>query len=129
MSILPNHRFIRLGRGKNEQYFADDEELNQFLFEQASSMMSIRQGKKGKEITGEDMVTVLKKLSGYLRIIQYLERVGIWEDMTTFLLDNKVTSADQFADEKIVDDLRDHLQKQEFYSGYHQTLSVETKLL
>ena len=107
----------RLGRGKNEQYFADDEELNQFLFEQASSMMSIRQGKKGKEITGEDMVIVLKKLSGYLRIIQYLERVGIWEDMTTFLLDNQVSSADQFADENIVDALRDHLQKKNFILG------------
>jgi DNA gyrase subunit B len=107
----------RLGRGKKEQYFADDEELNQFLFEQASSMMSIRQGKKGKEITGEDMVTLLKKLSGYRRIIQYLERMGIWEAMTTFLLDNSVTSAAQFADEKIVDDLRDHLQKQDFILG------------
>jgi DNA gyrase subunit B len=107
----------RLGRGKNERYFADDEELNQFLFEQASSSMSIRQGKKGKEITGGDMVTVLKKLSGYLRIIQYLERMGIWEAMTTFLLDNSVTSAAQFADEKIVDDLRDHLQKQDFILG------------
>ena len=51
----------RLGRGKNEQYFADDEELNQFLFEQASSMMSIRQGKKGKEISGEDMVERTQK--------------------------------------------------------------------
>jgi DNA gyrase subunit B len=107
----------RLGRGKNERYFADDEELNQFLFEQASSSMSIRQGKKGKEITGGDMVTVLKKLSGYLRIIQYLERMGIWEAMTTFLLDNSVTSAAQFADEKIVDDLRDHLQNQNFILG------------
>jgi DNA gyrase subunit B len=107
----------RLGRGKNERYFGDDEELNQFLFEQASSVMSIRQGKKGKEITGGDMVTVLKKLSGYLRIIQYLERTGIWEAMTTFLLDNNVTSAAQFADEKIVDDLRDHLKNKDFILG------------
>jgi DNA gyrase subunit B len=107
----------RLGRGKNERYFGDDEELNQFLFEQASSVMSIRQGKKGKGITGGDMVAVLKKLSGYLRIIQYLERMGIWEAMTTFLLDNSVTSAAQFADEKIVDDLREHLQKQDFILG------------
>jgi len=107
----------RLGRGKNEQYFADDEELNQFLFKQASTAMSIKQGKQGEEITGENMITVLRQLSGYLRIIQYLERVGIWEAMTTFLLDNSVTSADQFADEKIVNDLRNHLQKQDFVLG------------
>jgi DNA gyrase subunit B len=107
----------RLGRGKNEQYFADDEELNRFLFQQASSTMSIRQGKKGKEITGEDMVALLKKLSGYLRIIQYLERMGIWEDMTTFLLDNKVNSANQFADEKFVGELKEHLKNKEFILG------------
>jgi len=107
----------RLGRGKNEQYFADDEELNQFLFEQASSTMIIRHGKKGKEVTGEDMVIVLKKLSGYLNIIQYLERMGIWEAMTTFLLENNLTSADQFAEEKTVDDLRNHLQNEDFILG------------
>jgi DNA gyrase subunit B len=107
----------RLGRGKNEQYFADDEELNQHLFEQASSIMSIKQGKRGKEITGEDMVAVLKKLSGYLRIVEYLERMGIWEDMITFLLENKVNSADQFADDEFVDDLRDHLQSRDFILG------------
>jgi DNA gyrase subunit B len=107
----------RLGRGKNEKYFADEEELNQFLFEQASSTMSIRQGKKGKDISGEGMVTVLKKLSGYLRIVDYLERMGIWEDMITFLLENKVNSADQFADDVFVDELRDHLQKKNFILG------------
>jgi DNA gyrase subunit B len=107
----------RLGRGKNEQYFADDEELNQFLFKQASTAMLIKQGKKGEEITGENMITVLKQLSGYLRIIEYLERMGIWEAMTTFLLDNNVTSADQFAEENIVNDLRNHLQKQDFVLG------------
>jgi len=109
----------RLGRGKKEQYFADDEELNQFLFEHSSSVMTIRHGsgKKTKEIVGEEMVSFLRKLSGYLKIIQYLERVGVWEDMITFLLDNDVTSADQFGEEKFVQDLREHLTKKEFILG------------
>ena len=107
----------RLGRGKKEQYFADDDELNQFLFQQASSMMSIRKGKKGKEMAGDEMVDLLKKLSGYLKIIQYLERVGIWEDMITFLLNNDVKSADQFADITFVEKLRDHLKDKEFILG------------
>jgi DNA gyrase subunit B len=107
----------RLGRGKKEQYFADDEELNQFLFEQASSMMSIRQGKKGKGVAGDEMVGLLKKLSGYLKIIQYLERMGIWEDMITFLLNNNVKSADQFADIAFVEELRDHLKDKKFILG------------
>jgi len=107
----------RLGRGKKEQYFADDEELNQFLFMQASSLMSIRKGKNGKAVAGDEMVDLLKKLSGYLKIIQYLERVGIWEDMITFLLNNNVKSADQFADITFVEDLKGHLKEKEFILG------------
>jgi DNA gyrase subunit B len=107
----------RLGRGKKEQYFADDEGLNQFLFEQASTMMSIRKGKNGKETSGVEMVDLLKKLSGYLQIIEYLERMGLWEDMITFLLNNNVTSADQFADIAFVEALREHLKNKNFILG------------
>ena len=109
----------RLGRGKKEQYFADDDELNKFLFEHASSTMTVKQGKgkKAKTITGDDMVDTLRKLSGYLKIVQYLERMGIWEDMITFLLENDVNSADQFSEEKFVDKLREHLKEKNFILG------------
>jgi DNA gyrase subunit B len=109
----------RLGRGKKEQYFADDEELNKFLFKHASSEMAIKhgKGKKAKEISGSEMVDTLRKLSGYYKVIQYLDRMGIWESMITFLLDNDVTSADQFAEEGFVDKLRGHLQKKDFILG------------
>jgi DNA gyrase subunit B len=107
----------RLGRGKNEQYFAGEEDLNQFLFAQASTQMSVTQGKGGKKVSGEEMVEILKRLSGYHRVIQYLERMGIWEDMIAFLLDNKVKTADQFADEVFVDELRDHLKQKDFILG------------
>lgn len=109
----------RLGRGKKEQYFADDEELNSFLFEQASSTMVVKhgEGKKAVEISGTDMVDMLRKLSGYQKVIQYLERMGIWEDMVTFLLDNKVTSADQFSEESFVEQLRGYLHDKNFMLG------------
>jgi DNA gyrase subunit B len=109
----------RLGRGKKEQYFADDEELNKFLFEQASSTMVVKhgEGKKAVDISGADMVDMLRKLSGYYKVIQYLERMGIWEDMVTFLLNNNVTSADQFADEDFVKELRNQLQEKNFILG------------
>ncbi|MBU0482523.1 MAG: DNA topoisomerase (ATP-hydrolyzing) subunit B [Proteobacteria bacterium] len=109
----------RLGRGKKEQYFAGDDDLNQHLFEQASSEMSLKHG-SGKEatvISGDEMVTVLRKLSGYLKIVQYLERMGVWEDMITFLLNNEVSSADQFGEEKFVHDLREHLKGKDFILG------------
>jgi DNA gyrase subunit B len=109
----------RLGRGKKEQYFADDEELNRYLFQQASSTMTVKhgKGKKAKAISGDEMVDTLRKLSGYLKVIQYLERMGVWEDMVTFLLEHDVTSADQFSEEKFVSKLRDHLKKKDFILG------------
>ncbi|MBU0484226.1 MAG: DNA topoisomerase (ATP-hydrolyzing) subunit B [Proteobacteria bacterium] len=109
----------RLGRGKKEQYFMDDEELNKFLFEQASSMMTFKQviGEQAIEISGQDMVDNLRKLSSYLKIVQYLERMGIWEDMITFLLQNEVNSADQFVEEEFVEKLRIQLGERKFIVG------------
>jgi DNA gyrase subunit B len=109
----------RLGRGKKEKYFADDEELNKFLFEQASAMMSVKQITDGKtrEISGTEMVETFRKLSHYLMIVQYLERMGIWEDMLTFLLANEVNSADQFTEEAFVDHLRGYLKERNFIVG------------
>ena len=87
----------RLGKGKKEQYFLDDEALNDYLYSQASQMLKIK-GATGEEIVEEEMVTVLKKLSYLERICAHLERMNIVEQMTLFLLDNGVVSADQFQD-------------------------------
>jgi DNA gyrase subunit B len=109
----------RLGRGKKEQYFMDDEELNRFLFEQASTNMTLKQGlgEDAREIYGEEMVDVLRKLSSYLKVVLYLERMGIWEDMITFLLHNEVNSADLFAEEEFVENLRRRLREMNFITG------------
>ncbi|MHB8789881.1 MAG: DNA topoisomerase (ATP-hydrolyzing) subunit B [Desulfobulbaceae bacterium] len=87
----------RLGKGKKEQYFLDDEALNDYLYSQASQMLKIK-GESGEEIVEQEMVTVLKKLSYLERICAHLERMNIVEQMTLFLLDNGVVSADQFQD-------------------------------
>jgi DNA gyrase subunit B len=52
------------------------------------------------------MIKVLQNLSGYERIIQYLVRVSLWEEMIQFLLENDVHTGDQFADQKFVDNLK-----------------------
>jgi DNA gyrase subunit B len=104
----------RLGRGKKEQYFADDDHLNGFLFEQASTMMTVRPEGEGPEFEGPRLVEVLRKLSGYLKIVRYLERMGIWEDMTNFLLEHEVVSADQFGDKEFVGRLKEHLAGKNF---------------
>lgn len=98
----------RLGRGKKEQYFVDDDQLNDYLYDQASQIISI-QPEHGDEIAREEMVGVLKKLSVFARICSYLERLNIIEQVTVFLLENNVSSADQFEDESFLKNLIDKI--------------------
>ncbi len=100
----------RLGKGKKEQYFIDDEALNNFLYSQASKILRFK-AEKGKEVAAGDMVSVLKKLSRFEQICMYLERLNIIEPMTLFLLDNGVVSADQFQEEGFVKQLTTSLEK------------------
>ncbi len=94
----------RLGRGKKEKYFIDDDALNDYLYEQASHFIHIR-SEDGTEIRGQEMVDLLKKLSVFQRLDEYLQRLNIQEQLTVFLLENNVRSADQFEDKGFVEDL------------------------
>ena len=99
----------RLGRGKKEQFFTNEEELNSFLFQQASSLLTVRVGDEVEVVNEAELITLLTNLSHYGRIIDYLERIGLWEDIVTFLLDHGVDTADQFADEAFVNSLKAEL--------------------
>jgi DNA gyrase subunit B len=98
----------RLGRGKKEKYFIDDDALNAYLYDQASQNIRIRQ-EDGTEIAGEEMVSLLKKLTFFERINRFLERMNIQEKLAQFLLENDVHSADQFQDESFLQGLVDNL--------------------
>ncbi len=52
----------RLGKGKKEQYFLNDEELNVYLYSQASQIMRVRTGNE-MDSREQEMVVILKKLS------------------------------------------------------------------
>ncbi len=96
----------RLGRGKKEQYFLEEENLNEHLFNEASRILKIEADNSEKQIwEGENLVYVLRKLSLYSQVVAYLGRMNIWEDMLYYLLDNGIHSADQFADEEFVKSL------------------------
>lgn len=94
----------RLGRGKKEQYFLDDDALNGYLYAQASEYFTVR-GENGAEIQSEELVNVLKNLNLLERIILYLERININEGLTLYLLGENVHSADQFEDMEFVENL------------------------
>ncbi|MGE4560654.1 MAG: DNA gyrase subunit B, partial [Desulfobulbus sp.] len=98
----------RLGKGKKEQYFLNDEELNAYLYSQASQMMRVR-SENQVEIAEQEMVDVLRKLSSFERVLRHLERLSIQEDMTLFLLENNVHTAAQFENRDFVAELSEKL--------------------
>jgi len=99
----------RLGRGKKEQFFTNEEELNTYLFQQASSQLTVRLGKETTAVGEAELISLLTNLSHYGRLIDYLERMGLWEDIVTFLLEHGVDTADQFAHESFVAKLKEKL--------------------
>jgi DNA gyrase subunit B len=94
----------RLGKGKKETYFIDDDALSDHLYNQAQQILSFTT-ESGVKVAEEEMVTVLKKLSFFERICSHLERLDILEKMTIFLLEHGVASADQFEDEEFLKNL------------------------
>ncbi len=96
----------RLGRGKKEKYFLEDAELNSHLFTEASEKVRVTiNGDEPYDIQGSDMVSLMEKLSMYQRIVAFMNRMNIWEEMLYFLLENQIKSADQFANEDFVKEL------------------------
>jgi DNA gyrase subunit B len=104
----------RLGKGKKEKYFLEDDELNNHLYLEASQILEIQpEGTSENNLCGDDLSEVLKKLSVYKKIVSYLERMNIWESMLYFLLENNIHSADQFTDELFVKNLIEKLSREE----------------
>ncbi|MDX9834037.1 MAG: DNA topoisomerase (ATP-hydrolyzing) subunit B [Desulfobulbus sp.] len=99
----------RLGRGKKEQYFLNEESLSGYLFSQASELLQIHTD-KGWVIAEEEMVDILRKLSSFEKVIEHLERYNLPEALTLFLLASKVQSALQFENREFVEGLREELQ-------------------
>ncbi len=99
----------RLGKGKKEQYFLNEEALNTYLYSQASQLMRIHT-EEGVMIAEDAMVDILRKFSAFERIMAYLERMNIQEPMALFLLKKNIHSALQFEDRNFVESLAEELQ-------------------
>lgn len=101
---------FRLGRGKKEKYFLDENELNSHLFTRASQNLTLEaKGAENTLIEGDFFVELLEKISIYQRITAYMNRMNIWDEMLYFLLENGIRSADQFKDEEFVAGLKSQL--------------------
>ncbi len=108
----------RLGRGKKEKYFLDEENLDKHLFAEASKRTRIiAHGKKDCEVRGIELSIQLKKLSLFKQIVTFLNRMNIWEELLLILLENNIKSADQFTEEEFVKDLLQKLPQNELIIG------------
>ncbi len=108
----------RLGKGKKENYFQEESQLNSFLFTQASEIMKVAVV-DDKNVFIEEVlfVQLLEKLSTYQRIMSFMNRMNVWDDMLFFLLDNGIKSADQFKDESFVNQLKIKLPENKLVIG------------
>ncbi len=108
----------RLGRGKSEKYFLDENNLNKHLFSEATEKIKVMTGGEEKKLLeGEEFFSLLEWLSVYQRIVSYFNRINIWENMLYFLLENNVKSADQFNEESFIRDLLDKLTNKNLIVG------------
>lgn len=108
----------RLGKGKKENYFLEESELNSFLFTQASeSMKLVIDDRQGEVLESVQFVKVMENLSTYQKINSFLNRMNIWEEMLYFMLDNGIKSADQFKDQEFVNALREKLPEDKLVIG------------
>ena len=100
----------RLGKGKKETYFLDEDELNGHLFTQASKKVKVvASGNEEEILEGQELVKVLQNLSVYQRLVSFLERMNIWESLLYFLLDKNIRKADQFTEKELVESLVEEL--------------------
>ncbi len=107
----------RLGKGKKEKYFLEESLLNGYLFSQASDKIRLQIEGSDDFVQGQEFVSLLEKLSVYQKIVSYMNRMNILEDMLLFLLENEIRSADQFADESFVKGLVEKLSDRNLIIG------------
>jgi DNA gyrase subunit B len=107
----------RLGKGKKEKYFLEESTLNGYLFSQASDKIRLQIHGSDDFVQGQEFVSLLEKLSVYQKIVSYMNRMNILEDMLLFLLENEIRSADQFSDESFVKGLVEKLSDKSLIIG------------
>ena len=73
----------RLGKGKKEQYFLNDEELDRFLYSQASTTLQINK-KNEEKLESEIMIRLLHDLSRFAQLLDHLQRLNVPEALVLF---------------------------------------------
>lgn len=108
----------RLGKGKSEFYFHDENQLNSFLFDQASQLLTVYVSNGSNTLLeGVNLKTFLEDLASFNKLLDFLGRLNLQSDLLKFLFESNVKSADQFKDEDYVADLKSKLLSNKVKAG------------
>lgn len=101
---------FRLGKGKSEFYFHDENQLNSFLFEQSTKQVTVTiPDSKHNILEGDELKIFLEDLASFSKLLDFLYRLNLKADLLVSLFENNVRSADQFKDQGFVADLKEKL--------------------
>ncbi len=78
----------RIAKGKKATYLKDDRAFEEYLLAEASETLSLKTPNLARPYTGENLKTVLRKISRYHTIMESLNKRGIYEHVIKILLDN-----------------------------------------
>jgi DNA gyrase subunit B len=95
----------RAKRGKQEVYIKDDRELEAWLIRRATEARVLKLVDQGREISGEELDTLLHRLIAFHGNLRHVERRGLTPDVVRALLDAGARERTFFADRSRVDAL------------------------
>ncbi len=98
---------LKVGKGKNERYLKDEEELKNYLLKRVCNNKSIKAD--GKIIKGHELYVLIGNIAEYYAIMSKLNRKGLNTEIAELLIKEGVEDKTFLADEKKMTALREGL--------------------
>jgi DNA gyrase subunit B len=95
----------KVAEGKKETYLKDEKEMSKFLLGRLGEDRSLSSEMSGNAVAGGKLATLLEKMEEYRTHVGKLGLRGIPEGLLRALLDRGMSSKQEFADKKKVEDL------------------------
>ncbi len=124
----------RVKKGRTEKYIQNDDELQQMLFELATDNLEMEV--RGRLQKGKALVPVLKRISEYLKLLQWFSLRRVDTELLEFVLEKGITAErlrEHGVTERLVSEMKERFQNLKVseivYDEEHQSHSVEIKRL
>ena len=98
---------LKIGKGKNEKYIKDEEELNNYLLKRTCNNKSIKAD--GNIINGHNLYVLIGDIAEYFSVMGKLNRKGIKTEIAEMLIKEGVEDKKFLQDEKKMSKLKEML--------------------